>query len=41
MNGHRVNVPGYIVTKLEESSIEFNPISPFTDEMHPMRIPKE
>ncbi len=38
MNGHRVTVPGYLVTRLEESSIEFNPASPFTDEMHPMRI---
>ncbi len=38
MNGHRVTVPGYLVTRAEESSIEFNPTSPFTDEMHPMRI---
>ena len=37
MNGHRVTVPGYLVTRAEESSIEFNPASPFTDEMHPMR----
>lgn len=37
MNGHRVTVPGYIVTRKEESSIEYNPSSPFTDEMHPMR----
>lgn len=41
MNGHRVTVPGYLVTRLEESSIEFNPASPFTDEMHPMRISAE
>lgn len=41
MNGHRVTVPGYIVTRLEESSIEYNPASPFTDEMHPMRISAE
>ena len=41
MNGHKVTVPGYLVTRLEESSIEFNPASPFTDEMHPMRISAE
>ena len=41
MNGHRVTVPGYLVTRAEESSIEFNPASPFTDEMHPMRVSAE
>ena len=41
MNGHQVTVPGYIVTRKEESSIEYNPSSPFTDEMHPMRISAE
>lgn len=41
MNGHKVTVPGYIVTRIEESSIEYNPASPFTDEMHPMRISAE
>jgi len=40
MNGHRVTVPGYIVTRLEESSIEYNPSSAFTDDMHPMRQSK-
>jgi len=42
MNGHRVTVPGYIVTRVEESSIEYNPSSQFTDDMHPMRtaVPK-
>jgi len=40
MNGHRVTVPGHIVTRLEESSIEYNPTSPFTDDMHPMRQSK-
>ncbi len=38
MNGHKVTVPGYIVTRKEESSIEYNPASPFTDDMHPMRM---
>ena len=41
MNGHKVTVPGYIVTRNEESTIEFNPASPYTDEMHPMRISAE
>ena len=41
MNGHRVTVPGYIVLRNEESSIEYAPASPFTDEMHPMRISAE
>ena len=38
MNGHRVTIPGYIVTRYEESSIMYDPASPFNDEMHPMRI---
>ena len=41
MNGHRVTVPGYLVTRAEESSIEFNPASPCPDEMHPMRVSAE
>ena len=41
MNGHKVTVPGYIVTRNEESTIEFNPASPYTDEMYPMRISAE
>ena len=41
MNGHRVTIPGYIVTRDEESSIMYNPASPFNDEMHPMRISAE
>ena len=41
MNGHKVTVPGYIVTRNEESTIEFNPASPYTDDMHPMRISPE
>lgn len=41
MNGHRVTVPGYIVTREEESSVIYNNVSPFTDEMHPMRISAE
>ena len=41
MNGHKVTVPGYIVTRNEETTIEFNPASRYTDEMHPMRISAE
>ncbi|MBP6021111.1 MAG: 30S ribosomal protein S4 [Candidatus Methanomethylophilaceae archaeon] len=41
INGHRVTVPGYIVTRAEEASVEYNPASPFTDEMHPMRASAE
>ena len=41
MNGHRVTVPGYLVTRAEEFSIEYNPSSPYTDEMHPMRMSAE
>ncbi len=41
MNGHRVTVPGYLVSRAEESSIEYNPSSPYTDEMHPMRASAE
>ncbi|MCL2295688.1 MAG: 30S ribosomal protein S4 [Methanomassiliicoccaceae archaeon] len=41
INGHRVTVPGYIVSREEEASVTFNDASPFTDEMHPMRISAE
>lgn len=41
INGHRVTVPGYIVTREEEASVVYNDVSPFTDEMHPMRISAE
>lgn len=37
LNGHRVTVPGYIVLRSEESTIEYTPSSAFTDDMHPMR----
>lgn len=37
MSGHRMTIPGYIVKRGEESSIEYNPSSSFTDDMHPMR----
>lgn len=41
VNGHRVTVPGYIVNREEEASVMYNDASPFTDEMHPMRISAE
>ncbi|MCL1979168.1 MAG: 30S ribosomal protein S4 [Methanomassiliicoccaceae archaeon] len=41
INGHRVTVPGYIVSREEEASVIYNDASPFTDEMHPMRISPE
>ncbi|MCL2148994.1 MAG: 30S ribosomal protein S4 [Methanomassiliicoccaceae archaeon] len=41
VNGHRVTVPGYIVIREEEASVAYNDVSPFTDEMHPMRISPE
>ncbi|MDD7424801.1 MAG: 30S ribosomal protein S4 [Candidatus Methanomethylophilaceae archaeon] len=41
MNGHKVTVPGYIVTRNEETTIEFIPAAPYPDEMHPMRISAE
>ena len=41
INGHRVTVPGYIVTREEEASVVYNAASPFTDDMHPMRMSAE
>ena len=41
INGHRVTVPGYIVSREEEASVVFNDASPFTDDMHPMRVSPE
>ena len=41
VDGHKVTVPGYLVLREEEGSVAYNPASPFTDEMHPMRISAE
>lgn len=41
VNGHRVTVPGYIVSREEEASVTYDGASPFTDDMHPMRISAE
>lgn len=38
LNGHRVTVPGYIVLRSEEPTVEYAPASAFTDDMHPMRV---
>ena len=41
LNGHRVTVPGYIVLRSEEPTIQYAPSSAFTDDMHPMRMSPE
>lgn len=41
LNGHRVTVPGYIVLRSEEPTVEYAPSSAFTDDMHPMRTSAE
>ena len=38
LDGHKVTVPGYIVKRVEEETISYNPASPFTDDMHPMMV---
>ncbi len=37
INGRRVTVPGYLVRKDEEPTVEYYEHSPLADEMHPMR----
>lgn len=37
VNGHKVNVPSYLVKKSEESTIQYLPKSPLNDPMHPCR----
>lgn len=41
VGGRKINAPGYLVTKEEESQIAFAPKSPFFDEMHPERASEE
>jgi len=41
VNGRKVTIPGYLVKKEEEDKIEYNPRSPFNDDMHPMRIQRK
>jgi len=40
VNGHKVTVPGYLVKKSEEDTIQYLPTSPLNDPMHPAR-PKQ
>ncbi len=40
VNGNKVTIPSYIVTKDEESKIIFNPSSKISSLEHPERIPK-
>ena len=37
LGGRRVTVPGYLVKRLEEDTVTYNPSSPFSREGHPMR----
>lgn len=39
--GKKINAPSYLVTKEEETQIEFDSKSPFFDEMHPERTTEE
>lgn len=34
----KITIPGYKVLKVEEDSVSYAPNSPFTNELHPMRI---
>ncbi len=37
VNGRKLTIPGYIVKHTEEDTIEYNPYSSLTNELHPMR----
>ncbi len=37
VNERKVTVPGYLVKKLEEATIAYNPYSPVANELHPLR----
>ena len=41
VNGRRVTVPSYIVNKEEETTIQYYPNSPLSDELHPERPEEE
>ncbi|MGD0057367.1 MAG: 30S ribosomal protein S4 [Methanomassiliicoccales archaeon] len=36
-----ISIPGYLVTRVEEDKVIFNPHSPMSDELHPMRQVKK
>jgi small subunit ribosomal protein S4 len=38
VNDRRVTIPGYIVNRGEEAKIELNARSPYSDDLHPMRV---
>ena len=37
IDGHKVTIPGYLVKRSEEDKIAFNPHSPISNELHPLR----
>ncbi|KQM11110.1 30S ribosomal protein S4 [Methanomassiliicoccales archaeon RumEn M1] len=37
IDGHKVTIPGYLVKRGEEDKIAFNPHSPISNELHPLR----
>ena len=38
VDGRRVTIPGYLLSRGEDEKIAYNPASPFTNEMHPLRV---
>jgi small subunit ribosomal protein S4 len=38
IDGRKVTIPGYILTREEEDQITYNFSSPFNDDMHPLRV---
>jgi len=41
VDGRKVTIPGYVVTRDEEAKIEFNPNSPLSSDLHPLRVQQE
>jgi small subunit ribosomal protein S4 len=37
VSGRKVTIPGYLVRKLEEEEIDYNPSSPISNDLHPVR----
>jgi len=37
IDGRKVTIPGYVVKRTEEEKIAFNPLSPISNELHPLR----
>jgi small subunit ribosomal protein S4 len=38
IDGRKVTIPGYLLTRVEEDKITYNLSSPFNDELHPLRV---